>query len=74
MGIRAARNANLIDPVPAAVRKRYFDFQTVTTDARDRIWRRSPLRFPRGRSDVRFYVKDTAISKSSCITISFRLA
>jgi len=31
---KLAGNANLIDPVPGGGSERYFDFQTVTTDAR----------------------------------------
>jgi hypothetical protein len=54
-----AGNANLIDSVPGNEQEKYFDFQTVTTDARGSYLAIYGIELPPGAYDVRFYVKDT---------------
>jgi hypothetical protein len=54
-----AGNAKLVDPVPGNERERYFDFQTVTTDAHGSYLATFGVALPPGPYDVRFYVKDT---------------
>ncbi len=53
-------NANLADPVPGSERERYFDFQTVTTDAHGSYLATFGIALPPGPYEVRFYVKDTS--------------
>lgn len=55
-----AGNASLVDPVPGNEREKYFDFQTVTTDARGTYQATFGIALPAGPYDVRFYVKDPA--------------
>jgi hypothetical protein len=57
---KLAGNANLIDSVPGGGPERYFDFQTVTTDARGSYLATFAIALPAGPYDVRFYVKDTS--------------
>jgi hypothetical protein len=55
-----AGNASLVDPVPGNEREKYFDFQTVTTDAHGSYLATFGIALPPGPYDVRFYVKDPA--------------
>jgi hypothetical protein len=57
---KLAGNSNLVDPVPGNEQERYFDFQTVTTDARGSYLATFAIALRPGPYDVRFYVKDSA--------------
>jgi len=54
-----AGNDRLVDPVPGNEAEKYFDFQTVTTDAMGQFMATFAIALPKGPYDVRFYVKDT---------------
>ena len=55
-----AGNTNLVDSVPNNAREKYYDFQTITTDASGRYHATFGVALPAGPHDVRFYIKDTA--------------
>jgi len=54
-----AGNDRLVDPVPGNKAEKYFDFQTVMTDAMGQYMATFAIALPKGPYDVRFYVKDT---------------
>lgn len=56
---KRAGNDRLVDPVPGNEAEKYFDFQTVTTDAMGQFTATFAIALPKGPYDVRFYVKDT---------------
>jgi hypothetical protein len=55
-----AGNTNLMETVSHNSKEKYYDFQTITTDATGRYNATYGLVLPAGPYDVRFYVKDTA--------------
>jgi len=54
-----AGNDRLVDSVPGNEAEKYFDFQTITTDAMGEYVADFAIALPKGPYDVRFYVKDT---------------
>lgn len=57
---KLAGNDRLVDAVPGMAAERYFDFQTITTDAQGCYVATFGIALLPGPYDVRFYVKDTA--------------
>jgi len=55
-----AGNTNLVDTVSSNSKEKYYDFQTITTDATGRYHATFGVVLPAGPYDVRFYVKDSA--------------
>jgi hypothetical protein len=55
-----AGNTNLVDLVSSNSKEKYYDFQTITTDAGGKYHATFGVALPAGPYDVRFYVKDTA--------------
>ncbi len=55
-----AGNDKLMETVSHNQKEKYYDFQTVTTDAHGRYRATFGIVLPPGPYDVRFYVKDTA--------------
>ncbi len=55
-----AGNDKLMETVDHNQKEKYYDFLTVTTDAKGRYHATFGIRLPAGPYDVRFYVKDTA--------------
>jgi hypothetical protein len=53
-------NERLVDPVPGLPAERYYDFQTIATDAHGAYAATFAIVLPAGPYGVRFYVKDTA--------------
>lgn len=54
-----AGNDRLVDSVPGNEAEKYFDFQTVMTDAMGHYEATFAIALSKGPYDVRFYVKDT---------------
>ena len=55
-----AGNTNLVQAVTNKPREKYYDFQTITTDASGGYQATFGVMLPAGPYDVRFFVKDTA--------------
>jgi len=55
-----AGNTNLVDAVSNNPREKYYDFQTITSDAAGRYHATFGVALPAGPYDVRYYIKDTA--------------